>query len=140
MTHEDELRAWAKGSHALVAATELLLRAFNGNYAKPGNPWVIKEEDDGNLWINFEAIPENLGGQSSGERRFLLIAASLADVGVEVNLGDVLPGLDRKSLDLVLAAVAHAGGSHEHSDFVTNADGSQTIERLSTLYPWPNEA
>lgn len=139
MTHEDELRAWAKGSYALAAATELLLRAFNGNFAKPGNLWVIKEEDYGNLWINFEGIPENLGGQSGGERRVLMIAASLADVGVEVNLGDVLPGLDREILDLVLAAVAHAGGSHEHSGFVTNADGSQTIERLSTLYPWPNE-
>lgn len=140
MTHEEELRAWAKGSYPLVAATELLLRAFNGRFAKPGNPWLIKEEDHGNVWINFEAIPENLGGTSGGEGRLLMIAASLADVGVEVNLGDVLPGLDRKILDLVLAAAAHAAGSHEPSDLITHADGTASFERLSSLYPWPDEA
>lgn len=69
----------------------------------------------------------------------MMLAASLADVGVGVVLGDVLPGLDRKNLDLVLAAVAHAGGSHEHSDFITNADGTGSFARLPSLYPWPDE-
>ncbi|WP_157884257.1 hypothetical protein [Arthrobacter alpinus] len=41
MTHEERLRAWAKGLHALVAATELLIRAYGGVVAKPGNPWVF---------------------------------------------------------------------------------------------------
>lgn len=140
MTHEEELRTWAKGSYPLVAATELLLRAFNGVFAKPGNPWIIQEEGYANVWINFEAIPENLGGTSGGERRVLMLAASLADVGVEVNLGDYLPGLDRKILDLVLAAVAHAGGSHEHSDFSVNADGTASFEQLPSLYLWPDES
>lgn len=140
MTHEDELRAWAKGSYPLVAATELLLRSFKGVFAKPGNPWVIKEEGYENVWINFELIPDNLGGTSGGERRLLMIAASLADVGVEVNLGDCIPGLDRKILNLVLAAIAHAGGSHEHSDFIVNADGTASFELLPSLYPWPDES
>lgn len=140
MTHEEELRAWARGSYPLVAATELLLRAFNGVFAKPGNPWIVQEEGYANVWIDFEAIPENLGGTSGGESRVLMLAASLADVGVEVNLGDYLPGLDRKILDLVLAAVAHAGGSHEHSDFSVNADGTASFEMLPSLYPWPDES
>lgn len=140
MTHEEELRTWARGSYPLVAATELLLRAFNGVFAKPGNPWIIQEEGYANVWINFELIPDNLGGTSGGESRVLMLAASLADVGVEVNLGDCLPGLDRKILNLVLAAVAHAGGSHEHSDFSVNADGTVSFEKLPSLYPWPDES
>lgn len=140
MTHEDRLRVWARGSYPLVAATELLLRAFGGNFAKPGNPWVVTDPDFGNVWIDFEQIPENLGGLSGGERRLLMLAASLADVGVSVELGDVLPGLDRKVLNLVLAAVAHAGGSHEHSDIVEHTDGTVTLgsrQYLPSLYPWP---
>lgn len=139
MTHEDELRAWAKGSYPYTAATELLLRAFDGKFARPGNVWIVEEKDDERVWINFEAIPDNVGGLSGGERRLLMLVASLADVGVGVELGDLLPGLDRKILDLLLAAVAHAGGSHEHSDVVANAEGKQTIKRLPSLYPWPEE-
>lgn len=141
MTHVEELRTWAKGSYPLVAATELLLRAFNGVFAKPGNPWIIQEEGYANVWINFEAIPDNLGGTSGGERRLLMLAASLADVGVEVNLGDYLPGLDRANLNLFLAAAAHAAGSHEHSGLVLNDAGEPTsFQRLDSLYPWPDES
>jgi hypothetical protein len=139
-THEEQLRDWANGSYPLVAATELLLRTFHGKFARPGNPWVIKDAEYGNVWIDFEQIPENLGGLSGGERRLLMLAASLADVGVGVNLADVLPGLDREVLTLVLAAVAHAGGSHEHSDIVEHADGTVTLgsrQYLPSLYPWP---
>ncbi|MCB5280320.1 hypothetical protein [Arthrobacter sp. ES1] len=139
-THEEQLRTWAKGSYPLVAATELLLRAFGGRFAREGNPWVIKDPAHGNIWIDFEQIPENVGGLSGGERRFLLLTASLAGVGVVVELGEVLPGLDREVLNLVLAAVAHAGGSHEHSDIVEHADGTLTLGSrgyLPPLYPWP---
>lgn len=141
MTHEEELRAWAKGRHTLVAATELLIRSFNGRFAKPGNRWVIHEDQQPHYWINFEEIPEYLEGTSGGERRLLMIAASLADRGVEINLGDYLSGLDRKILNLVLAAVAHAAGSHEHSGLIVNEAGEQTsIQRLDSLYPWPDES
>lgn len=140
MTHEEELRACAKGRHSVAAATELLIRSFGGRFAKPGNRWVIHEDQQPHYWINFEEIPDNVGGLSGGERRLLMIAASIADVGVEVNLGDYLPGLDRKILNLVLAAVAHAGGSHEHSDFIANADGTASFERLPSLHPWPDES
>ena len=79
-----------------------------------------------------------VGALSGGERRFLLLAASLVE-DVPVVLGDVVPGLDRVNLDLVLAAVAHAGGSHQHSDIETKEDGSMVLHRgyLDALYPWP---
>ena len=143
MTHADDLRAWARGMYTAEAATELLLRAFGGKFAAPGNPWIhtsTEPEGPGQVraWIDFAAIPDEVGPLSGGERRFLMLAASLAE-DIPVVLGDVVPGLDRESLDLVLAAIAHAGGSHQHSDIRMNDDGSMTLGRgyLDSLHPWP---
>jgi hypothetical protein len=54
-----------------------------------------------------------------------------------VDLGDLAAGLDRRALTLVLAAIAHAAGSHEHRidrdrDGVPHPGG-----RLPPLVPWP---
>ncbi|MDR7161793.1 hypothetical protein [Arthrobacter sp. BE255] len=143
MTHADDLRAWAKGVYTIEAATELLIRGFGGKFAAPGNPWVYtSNEPQGpgqvNAWIDFAAVPDEVGVLSGGERRFLLLAASVAE-GVPVILRDVVPGLDRENLDLVLAAIAHAGGSHEHSDVRFNEDGSMSLRKgyLDSLHPWP---
>jgi hypothetical protein len=125
------------------AATELLLKAFGGKFAAPGNPWVhtsTEPEGPGQVraWIDFAAIPEEVGPLSGGERRFLMLAASLAE-DVPVVLGDLVSGLDRENLDLVLAAIAHAGGSHQHSDIRFNEDGSMSLGKgyLDSLHPWP---
>jgi hypothetical protein len=143
MTHADDLRAWAKGMYTIEAATELLLRGFGGKFAALGNPWVhASTEPEGpgqvSAWIDFAAITEESGVLSGGERRFLLLAASLAE-DIPVALGDVASGLDRENLDLVLAAIAHAGGSHQHSDIRFAEDGSMTLGRgyLDSLHPWP---
>ncbi|MGV0111748.1 hypothetical protein [Arthrobacter sp. CP30] len=71
-------------------------------------------------------IEDNLERLSGDERRFMLLVASLGDGGALVDLGDVIPGLDRDVLSLVLAAVAHAGGSHEQSRFESTEDGTPT--------------
>lgn len=143
MTHTDDLRAWAKGMYTIEAATELLIRGFGGKFAAHGNPWVhTSSEPQGpgqvSAWIDFAAIPEEAGVLSGGERRFLILAASLAE-DVPVVLGDVVPGLDRENLDLVLAAIAHAGGSHQHSDVRFNQDGAMSLGKgyLDSLHPWP---
>ncbi|MCQ6270990.1 hypothetical protein M8J71_10895 [Pseudarthrobacter sp. R1] len=145
MTHADDLRAWARGSYNTIeAATELLLRAFGGRYATPGNSWVhISEDPEGphkvRAWIDFESIPEEVGVLSGRERPSLLIAASIAE-NVPVVLGEVVPGLDRENPDLVLAGIARAGGSHQHSDIRETPDGSMTLRPgyLDSLHPWPN--
>ena len=54
-----------------------------------------------------------------------------------VTLGDVLPGLDRELVNLVLAAVAHAAGTHEGSEFTEAPDGTVNFKRVRTLYAWP---
>ncbi|WP_423185100.1 hypothetical protein [Arthrobacter sp. NyZ413] len=145
MTDADAFRAWAKGSYTIEAATELLLRAFGGRFAAPGNPWVHVDSTDGDhpktAWIDFEAIPEHTGPLSGGERRLLAIAASIAE-DVPIVLGDVIPGLDRDVLDLVLAALAHAGGSHEHTDGHFSGNGTFVLGRgyADSLHPWPRES
>ena len=144
MTLEDDLRGWAKGSYTLEAATELLLRAFGGRYAAEDMPWVYARDTSAEgyskgAWINFEALGEaNYGPYSAGERRFLLLVASLAE-DVPVVLSEIIPGLDRVNLDLVLAAIAHAGGCHQHSDARTNKEGNVTIRPgyLDSLHNWP---
>ncbi|MCO7218588.1 hypothetical protein [Klenkia sp. PcliD-1-E] len=65
-------------------------------------------------WTELEAAVR--GGRiagSAGQLRLLRAAASLAD-GQPVALGELAAGLDRPRLALLLAAIAHAGGSHEH--------------------------
>jgi hypothetical protein len=63
-------------------------------------------------WPHLESVlsAELIVG-SGGEVQVLRAAASIAD-GSPVDLGDLAAGLDRDGLALVLAAVAHAGGSH----------------------------
>lgn len=96
-------------------------------------------DDEGRTRIEFEAIPEHIGGLSGGEKRFLRIAASLG--GEEpVALSDVIPGLDRSILDLVLAALAHAAGSHQDSEMFEQPEGILSSKRVQTLHPWPKEA
>jgi hypothetical protein len=134
----EELRAWAKGSLPLEAATEMLLRAFSGRFAEPGWPWMMSDEQ-GNRWIDFDAIPVHVEGLSGGERRFLMIAASIGGAWPLI-LNDALPGLDRTLLDLVLAAAAHSAGSHQDSIMVERDGAAIGFERADTLYPWPKPA
>lgn len=134
MDRFDALRAWAKGSYPQEAATELLIRAFNGRFAGDGYEWAQTTED-GETWIEFEAIPSHIGRFSSGERRLLLLVASLAGESL-VTLGDVLSGLDRELVNLVLAAVAHASGANDGTEFIETPDGG-VPQKMAPLFPWP---
>lgn len=145
--HHAALRAWARGSLPLEAATELLIRAQRGRWARTDQMWV-RVEPDGQVWIDFAELVDQVaagGPWSGGERRLLAVAASIgADDGL---LNDAVPGLDRGALGLVLAAVAHAGGSHEHTPLPIlwreDADGEarpyMNPDRtpVGPLYPWP---
>ncbi len=140
------LRAWAKGIYPLEAGVELLIRACGGRFANASLPWVQPGEDPGWWWIDVAAMNESsLAGLSGGEARMVRIAASLLG-GSPVNLYDAIPGLDRDHIELLLAAIAHSSGSHEHSGpLVPDAQGRfvdqdgvrMSFERLGSLYPWP---
>ena len=132
--HHAQLRAWAKGIYGLEAATELLIRGFDGRFADPGRPWVQPTESG--RWVDFDAIPALMGALSGGEQRFLRIAASLSDGDTTVNLGYALAGLDRQHIHLVLAAVAHASGTHEQQQLTFRPDGTVAFTRPGTIYRW----
>ena len=123
MTHEDELRQWAKGSPNQEAATELLLRAFAGRYARPEQPWVNTGVGYMSVWIDFAGMPDQILWLPDRERHVLLVAASLAE-NVPVVLGEVLVGLDKDNLALVLAAIAHAGTTEYHGVFGQDPPGA----------------
>jgi hypothetical protein len=74
---------------------------------------------------------------NTSQRGILHAAASIAD-GHPVDLGDLAAGLERRHLTLVLAAIAHAAGSHEHHNTPHDHDGvPHAGDRLPPLMPWP---
>lgn len=130
------LREWARGMFTTEAATELLIGSFRGRFAAVGNLWVQPRDDDG-LWFDFDAIPSQAGALSTGERALLLIAASIGGSS-QVNLGDGVCSLDHHHLGLVLAALAHANGSHRHSTTGFEATASYGPFPISrSCFPWP---
>ncbi len=142
--HHTALRSWAKGMHTTMAATELLIRGFHGRFTGTEQPWIRRRSShDGQFrgaWIDFENLPDHVGPLSSGERAYLLLAASIGSEQVNVNLSDEISRLDREQLVLVLAAIAHAAGSHEHSGLTFDSDDRPTgFTRLASVYPWPEQ-
>ena len=114
----DALRECARGIHPLEAGTGLLIDCGS---------WLHREDftsrfittgtsiSDGTTLAATDweaAITALHGGElpsSGGERRMLLLAASIAG-GIPVSLYDTLPGIDRSNASLVVDAVAHAAG------------------------------
>lgn len=136
------LRSWAKGLYPLEAAVEILVSAFGGRFAAPGQPWIQPFDRSGWWWLDVTMlVDDQISHLSGGEQRVLRIVASLAG-GVPVSLADNLPGLDRELTDLVLAGIAHANGSHEHPDLrIDHARGVAVLNgRLPSLHPWPAAA
>jgi hypothetical protein len=101
---------------------------------------VEAEPVGGELWARIEwaelddaRADGRLPGSPEG-LAVLRVAASLAD-GRPVDLAEVAVALDRRTLGLVLAALAHAAGSHDHC---APADhGADADLRLGPLIAWP---
>ena len=136
------LRSWAKGLYPLEAAVELLVRAFDGRFARPGSPWIQPCDQPGWWWLDVtQLVDDQIGHLSGGEQRMLRIVASLAG-GEPVSLAESVPGLDPDLTELVLAAIAHAGGSHEHPDIAFDLERALAVQNglLPSLHPWPEPA
>jgi len=140
---DDALRRWAEGIYTTEAGVELLIRQGRAIYERA--PWLIETDwaEAGRprmVALDVDALLDGTGGYSGGESRVIRIAASLLG-GPAVDLSEDLPGLDRTHTALVLAAIAHANGSHEHSGVRYNDDGRPVgFTRLTSLYPWPERA
>lgn len=104
---------------------------------------VVPDIDSAGLWaqITWADLESALGAGrivgSSGDVWVLRAAASIAE-GRRVDLGDLAASLDRPSLTLLLAAAAHAAGSHDHWE-PTHAveELPHSGRRLPPLVPWP---
>ena len=132
----DGLRRWARGAYAEEAAVELLVRSFGGRFASTGYPWVRTCERPGWFWLDGEPLMHGPGALSGGEQRVLSLAGALVSGLAVSDLASILSGLDRPNLQLVLAAFAHAAGSHEQSD--VRVEGDRLLyQRLGPLVEWP---
>jgi hypothetical protein len=124
----DALRAGACGIHPLEAGTGLLIDCgswlhrtdFTSRFITAGPSM----SDGATLLATTDreaAITALHAGElpaSGGERRILLLAASIA-AGTPVSLNDALPGIDRRNASLVIRAVAHIAGlpdPHQETD------------------------
>lgn len=139
MSTDDALRAWARGSLHAEAAVELLARAFAGRFAQPGQPWIVTEPN-GTTWIDVDRLDDSLAVLSGGERRILNLVAALVDPARPIDIGDLASGVDRDHLDLALAAIAHAGGSHQHALLVRDEQrGTARLVKPGPVHGWPGE-
>ena len=137
------LRA-AVGDYAAEAA--VLLLANHGYWLarlRAAGLITVEPEPVGRqLWARIEwaeldaALAEGRlpGGQE--ELAVLWVAVGLAD-GRPVDLADVVVALDRRALGLVLAALAHAAGSHDYHAPAPAGHGPDADVRLGPLIAWP---
>ncbi len=139
-TINEAVRAWAKGIYPTEAGIELLIRGGKAIYERA--PWLTELEQ---LWddrprmvaVDVDELLAETGAWSGGEQRVIRIAASLLG-GPPVDLSDAISGIDRDHQVLVLAAIAHAAGSHEGSELLFDADGKPTgFHQPGSLYSWP---
>jgi hypothetical protein len=115
----DALRAGASGIHHLEAGTGLLIDCGSWLHREDFTSRFITTgiSISGGVTLlastNWEAAVTALrAGElpaSGGERRILLLAASIAG-GIPVSLSDTLTGPGRRNASLVVSAVAHAAG------------------------------
>ncbi|WP_138760835.1 hypothetical protein [Modestobacter altitudinis] len=97
-----------------------------------GGPWAAVQ------WADLDgALRRGAISGTGGQLRLLRAAAGLAD-GQPVDLADLTAGVDRSELTLLLAALAHAAGSHEHAEVVRPDDGVDDARvALGPVIGWP---
>ncbi|WP_147262034.1 hypothetical protein [Blastococcus sp. TF02A-26] len=155
------LRLWARGLYPYEAGVELLIRHRSLADRMAAGGFLLSNAEDpevprGLVWPDVAGFVDSGPGLSGSQRRIVAIIGSLLGVeGYAVDLSDAVAGLDRDNMALVLAALSHANGAHEHRDMTAlhqalaeaQRDGATTLawdpaadEPLPPLYPWPAEA
>jgi hypothetical protein len=123
----------ANSAHWLpqLQAAGLIAIALDGD-AVDGGPWAAVQ------WAELDiALRAGRISGTGGQLRLLRAAAGLAE-GQPVALDDLTSGLDRAELTLLLAALAHAAGSHEHRAVRRDADGvPHAGAPLGPVIGWP---
>ena len=135
---DDAVRRWAQGVYPVEAGAELLIRQGKAIYE--GAPW-LRESGAGRgqrmVSVDTDALKAETARWSGTERRVAGVALSLIGDRYAVNLYEAATGLDPEQLELVLAAVAHAAGSHEAR--MPRIDGGKLTGYTEPVnaHPWP---
>lgn len=135
------LRAGAAGHYASQAAVELLIRHWTW-LSRPAFLRACVEPRDPTSnpalhvdWRAARSYAESIDGPAS-DRAVLLIAAqigTLPELDIPDSypaLGWLIPALGRADLDLILATIAHASGTHDHVEHL--GERGATGERAVT--------
>jgi hypothetical protein len=135
---EDAVRRWAQGVYPVEAGAELLIRQKKAIYE--GAPW-LRESGAGRgqrmVAIDTSRLSEWAAAWSGSERRVAAVALSLIEDRYAVNLYDAVTGLDPEPLELVLAAIAHAAGSHEARMPLVDGTTLTGFSKPVNAHPWP---
>lgn len=105
------LRQWSAATQSpdadfTAAVVELMITAYDGSLVDPGWPWVCEAEELGVFWLDPEPMQHFDG--LAGELRLLPVVEALLGGRRVADLFQLLHRLDRRTLDLVLAAFARA--------------------------------
>ena len=114
------LRAAAAGIHPDEAGTGLIIShgtfLHRSDFTRHVETAASISDGTPMAWIDWDAVVTALDTgllpASGGEKRILRVAASLA-AGHPVSLREAIPGLDQRSLDLVIAAIRLAAGQRQ---------------------------
>ena len=101
-----KLLAQASGFRPAEAAIIMLIGALDGRLL---DAVTLLGANDQTAEIDWPATLTSTSYLSGGERRLMALAASLGS-GEPVDLADNLTGLDSRSADVVVEAIAHATG------------------------------
>ena len=108
------LRAGAEGLYTLEAAAGLIIA--HGTWLARDDFARFIHRGAETAAIDWEAAISALDAgelpSSSGERRMLRLAASLADQA-SVSLGEAITGIDDRNVGLLVKAVLHASGRRQ---------------------------
>jgi len=148
-SHYERLRIWAKDSIDQEAAVELLIRGYDGKLALPHWPWIISREGMVHCWVDNQQIAFGFLGLSATadvlselpecEQQYLRVVRFFLDPSARLTVSEII-GQDRKHLELILAALSHAAGTHrEWTDIRNTVTGSFLVRgnEGGALYPWP---
>src|SRR5690349_2552396 len=105
------LRQWSTATEGpdadfTAAVVELMITAYDGSLVDPGWPWVCEADELGVFWLDPEPMRRFDG--VGGELCLLSVAEALLGGRRVADLVRFLDQLDRRTLDLVLAAFARA--------------------------------
>ena len=107
------IRNSLEGSYPTEAAAIVIAEAVSHTLLDKIRPAIDDDPDRERAWIDWDHAVEISSPFSSGERRLIVLAASLATGTHLINANDTFSGLDDTNARIVLDAIAHSLQVHQ---------------------------